>query len=96
MADDPIVALDGQTPLQYAVTPGFDFLAKHGVNGTLCTVPGGFSPGSEIANLGVLGYDVNKVYEGRGSLEAASMGVDIADDESGDALQFSFVLKTGK
>ncbi|RXE71449.1 cofactor-independent phosphoglycerate mutase [Muribaculaceae bacterium Isolate-002 (NCI)] len=81
MADDPIVALDGQTPLQYAVTPGFDFLAKHGVNGTLCTVPGGFSPGSEIANLGVLGYDVNKVYEGRGSLEAASMGVDIADDE---------------
>ena len=51
MADDPIVALDGQTPLQYAVTPGFDFLAKHGVNGTLCTVPGGFRPGVRLPIL---------------------------------------------
>lgn len=81
MADEPISALDGQTPLQYAVTPGFDFLAKNGVSGTLNTVPDGFAPGSEIANLGILGYDVRKVYEGRGSLEAASMGVKIADDE---------------
>ena len=81
MADEPIGVLDGQTPLQYAVTPGFDFLAKNGVSGTLNTVPDGYAPGSEIANLGILGYDVRKVYEGRGSLEAASMGVDIADDE---------------
>lgn len=81
MADEPIDALDGQTPLQYAVTPSFDFLAKNGVNGMLSTVPEGFAPGSEIANLGILGYDVAKVYEGRGSLEAASMGVDIADNE---------------
>lgn len=81
MADEPIGVLDGQTPLQYAITPGFDFLAKNGVSGTLNTVPDGFAPGSEIANLGILGYDVRKVYEGRGPLEAASMGVDIADDE---------------
>lgn len=81
MADEPIGVLEGQTPLQYAVTPGFDFLAKNGVSGTLNTVPDGYAPGSEIANLGILGYDVRKVYEGRGSLEAASMGVDIADDE---------------
>lgn len=81
MADEPIEALEGQTPLQYALTPGFDFLAKNGVNGTLNTVPDGFAPGSEIANLGILGYDVAKVYEGRGSLEAASIGVEIDDDE---------------
>lgn len=81
MADEPIEALGGKTPLQYAETPGFDFLAKNGVSGTLNTVPEGFAPGSEIANLGILGYDVRKVYEGRGSLEAVSMGVNIADNE---------------
>lgn len=81
MADEPIGELDGQTPLQYAITPGFDFLAKNGMCGTLNTVPEGFAPGSEIANLGILGYDVSKVYEGRGSLEAASMGVEIDADE---------------
>lgn len=81
MADEAVEALEGQTPLQYAVTPNFDYLAKNGVNGTLNTVPEGFAPGSEIANLGILGYDVAKVYEGRGSLEAASMGVYIEDGE---------------
>lgn len=81
MADEPVEQLDGQTPLQYAVTPAFDFLAMNGSSGMLETVPEGFAPGSEIANLGILGYDVRKVYEGRGSLEAASIGVDIADDE---------------
>lgn len=81
MADEPIGSLDGQTPMQYAITPGFDYLAKNGMSGMLNTVPEGFAPGSEIANLGILGYDVSKVYEGRGSLEAASMGVDIEADE---------------
>lgn len=81
MADEAVEALEGQTPLQYAVTPNFDYLAKNGVNGTLNTVPEGFAPGSEIANLGILGYDVAKVYEGRGSLEAASKGVYIEDGE---------------
>lgn len=81
MADRPIQSLGGKTPLQYANTPAIDYVAAHGINGVLKTVPEGFTPGSEIANLGILGYDVAQVYEGRGSLEAASMGVDIDDDE---------------
>lgn len=81
MADEPIEQLGNKTPLQYAYTPMMDFLAKNGRCGTLVTVPDGFHPGSEIANLSVLGYDVAKVFEGRGSLEAASMGIDIEPDE---------------
>lgn len=81
MADEPIDALGGKTPLQVASTPSMDFLAKNGKVGTLETVPAGFHPGSEIANLSVLGYDVAKVFEGRGSLEAASMGIEIFPDE---------------
>ena len=81
MADDPTVALGGKTPLQVANKPDIDLLAKKGITGLLKTVPEGYLPGSEIANLGVLGYDVNEVFEGRGSLEAASMGIDIEDDE---------------
>lgn len=81
MADEPIKELGGKTPLQFANTPYIDYIARNGRNGLLKTVPDGFAPGSEIANLGILGYDVKKVYEGRGSLEAASMGVDIEDRE---------------
>ena len=81
MADEPIEALGGKTPLQAASTPSMDFLAKNGKVGTLETVPAGFHPGSEIANLSVLGYDVAKVFEGRGSLEAASMGIEIFPNE---------------
>lgn len=81
MADEPIDALGGKTPLQVASTPSLDFLAKNGKVGTLETVPVGFHPGSEIANLSVLGYDVANVFEGRGSLEAASMGIDIFPNE---------------
>ena len=81
MADEPIATLGGKTPLQVAKTPTMDFLAKNGKLGILETVPNGFHPGSEIANLSVLGYDVTKVFEGRGSLEAASMGIEILQDE---------------
>lgn len=81
MADEPIDSLGGKTPLEVANTPMMDFLAKNGRVGTLSTVPNGFNPGSEIANLSVLGYDVAKVFEGRGSLEAASMGIDIFPNE---------------
>ncbi|MEN6589288.1 MAG: phosphoglycerate mutase, partial [Proteiniphilum sp.] len=81
MADEPIASLGNKTPLQAANTPYMDMLAKKGRNGLLNTVPDGFSPGSEIANLSVLGYDVPSVYEGRGVLEAASMGVDILPGE---------------
>jgi len=81
MADEPIPMLGGKTPLEAARTPYMDQLAAMGRNGLLDTVPPGFKPGSEIANLSVLGYDLNQVFEGRGSLEAASMGVSIAPGE---------------
>src|SRR5574344_2187765 len=81
MADEPIAKLGGKTPLQVANKPTIDRLAKMGRNGLLHTVPDGFQPGSEIANLSVLGYDVPKVFEGRGTLEAASMGVPIEPGE---------------
>lgn len=81
MADEPIKALGDKTPLQAAKKPYIDMLAAKGKNGILDTIPPGYKPGSEIANLSVMGYDVPKVFEGRGSLEAASMGVDIAEGE---------------
>ena len=81
MADEPIEALENKTPLQAVSKPAIDWVAAHGRSGMLATVPAGFDPGSEIANLSVLGYDVPKVFEGRGSLEASSMGVKIEDGE---------------
>lgn len=81
MADEPIEALGNKTPLQAANTPYIDLLASKGKSGLLDTIPAGFKPGSEIANLSVLGYDVPKVFEGRGSLEAASMEVTIEPGE---------------
>lgn len=83
MADEPIAALGNKTPIQAAATPYMDLLARKGRSGLLHTVPEGFAPGSEIANLSVMGYDVPSVYEGRGVLEAASMGVDILPGEMG-------------
>lgn len=80
-ADHSIESLGGMTPFEVADIPHIHRLAKEGVMGQVKTVPEGHHPGSEIANLGVLGYDVNKVFEGRGSLEAASMGIDIEDGE---------------
>ncbi|ETK13278.1 hypothetical protein T235_03580 [Tannerella sp. oral taxon BU063 isolate Cell 8/11] len=65
MADEPIAELGGLTPLQYAPTPAMDRLAKLGASGRLHTVPDGFHPGSEVANLSILGYDLPTVYDGR-------------------------------
>lgn len=81
MADEPIAKLGNKTPLQFANTPYIDKVAELGCSGMLHTIPDGFHPGSEIANLSVLGYKVADVFEGRGSLEAASMGVDIENNE---------------
>ena len=81
MADYPIERLGGKTPLQYADKPMMDRLAREGRCGRLITVPEGFPPGSEVANTAILGYDLNKVYEGRGPLEAASIGYEMADDD---------------
>jgi len=75
MADEPLADYGGKTPLQMADKPAIDLLAKKGRTGRLITVPENMHPGSEIANLSVLGYDVQKVFEGRGVLEAASIGV---------------------
>ena len=81
MADLPVERLGGKTLLQYAHKPMMDQLAREGRCGRLITVPEGFPPGSEVANTAILGYDLNKVYEGRGPLEAASIGYDMADDD---------------
>ncbi len=81
MADEPIASLGNKTCLQAAHKPTIDKIAALGRSGLLDTIPEGFAPGSEIANMSVMGYDVPKVFEGRGSLEAASMGVIIEDGE---------------
>ncbi len=83
MADRPIKSLDGKTPLMAANTPNIDELCTKARTGRLITVPQHLSPSSDVANLGVLGYDIHEIYEGRGVLEAASMGVDIGSDEMG-------------
>ncbi len=81
MADYPVEALNGRTPLMVARTPHMDWLAKHGTVGLVRTVPDGFNPGSEIANLSIFGYDPLRYYTGRGPLEAASLGVELKKDD---------------
>ena len=81
MADHAVERLGGKTLLQYADKPMMDWLARNGRTGRLITVPEGFPPGSEVANTAILGYDLNKVYEGRGPLEAASIGYDMQPDD---------------
>ena len=81
MADHAIDRLGGKTPLAYASTPYMDLLAREGRTGRLVTVPEGFSPGSEVANTAILGYDLNEVYEGRGPLEAASIGYEMQPED---------------
>ncbi len=81
MADWAVKSLDNQTLLQHAHTPYMDMLARKGRTGRLITVAPGFHPGSEVANMSVIGYNLPKVYEGRGPLEAASIGVDLKPGE---------------
>ncbi|QUH24663.1 cofactor-independent phosphoglycerate mutase [Serpentinicella alkaliphila] len=81
MSDFPIEALDNKTPLQYANIPTIDFLAKYGTVGMVKTVPTGMAPGSDTANLSVMGYDPFKFYSGRSPFEAASMGVEMKDTD---------------
>lgn len=81
MADHKVERLGGKTLLQYARPEYMEKLAREGRCGRLITVPEGFPPGSEVANTAILGYDLNKVYEGRGPLEAASIGYEMADDD---------------
>jgi len=81
MADYPIPELGGLTPLQAADTPNMDFIAKHGKCGLAKTVPDDMPPGSDVANLSIMGYDPQKYYSGRGPLEAASIGINLQKDE---------------
>ena len=81
MADEPIKALGGRTPLEYAETPAMDELAKKAEIGLAHTIPEGMKPGSDTANLSVLGYDPKQYYTGRSPLEALSIGVDMKPDD---------------
>lgn len=94
MADWKVPSLGNKTLLQYALTPYMDKLASLGRTGMLKTVADGFHPGSEVANMSVMGYDLPKVYEGRGVLEAASIGVDL---EPGDmAMRCNIICVEGE
>lgn len=81
MADEPIDSLGGKTPLEYASTPVMDELAGKGEIGLACTIPEGMKPGSDTANLAVLGYNPRKYYTGRSPLEALSIGVPLKDTD---------------
>ena len=81
MSDEPIAALDGRTPLEVANTPVMDELAAKGELGMVQNVPAGMSPGSEVANLSVMGYDPLSDFTGRSPLEALSVGVDMEPDD---------------
>ena len=81
MADYAVEDLGGKTPLMLAKTPHMDWMAKHGEVGLVRTIPAGFNPGSEIANLSIFGYDPFRYYTGRGPLEAASLGVKLEPDD---------------
>ena len=92
MADEPQEALDGRTPLEAARTPVMDRLALRGEIGLVKTIPEGMSPGSDTANLAVMGYDPRKYYTGRSPLEALSIGVPMKEDDV--ALRCNFVTLT--
>ena len=81
MADYPVESLGGKTPLMVAKTPHMDWMAEQGEIGLVKTIPDGFNPGSEIANLSIFGYDPFRYFTGRGPIEAASLGVKLAPDD---------------
>ena len=89
MADRPIEALGNQTPLAFAKTPVMDELAAKGEIGMVHTIPDGMSPGSDTANLAVMGYNPREYYTGRSPLEALSIGVPMMDTDV--AMRCNFV-----
>ena len=82
MGDEPIASLGGKTPLEAAATPNMDFIAEVGELGMFNSVPEGFPPGSDVANMSILGYSPAEYYSGRAPLEAANIGVELASDEA--------------
>lgn len=81
MADYPLEELNGKTPLEYAHTPYMDRVASEGTLGLIDTIPAGFTPGSDVAIMSLLGYNPEKYYSGRGPLEAANMGVALKEND---------------
>ena len=81
MADYPVEDLDGRTPLEVARTPNMDLIARDGSGGLVRTIPESKPPGSDIANLEIMGYDSGRYFTGRGPMEAASRGIDLTEDE---------------
>lgn len=81
MADYPIPEIENKTPLQIANIPNMDSIAKKGITGAVRSIPNGFHPGSDVANLSILGYDPEKCYTGRAPLEAASIGIDLSPED---------------
>ena len=81
MSDLPLKELDGKTPLQVSNKPNIDYLTKNGRSGFIQNVPEGYTPGSDVANMSIFGYDPSKYYSGRGPLEAGSMGIETNDNQ---------------
>ncbi|NLC70204.1 MAG: phosphoglycerate mutase, partial [Desulfuromonadaceae bacterium] len=96
MADEPLAELGGKTPLEYAATPHMDYLARGGETGLVRTVPEGFPPGSDVANLSVFGCDPKACYTGRSPLEAASMGVELGPEDVAFRLNTVFLDTCGE
>lgn len=92
MADLPLEALGGRTPLQAAKKPNMDMVAEEGRSGLARTVPDGMPPGSDVANLSIMGYDPRKYYTGRAPLEAAAMGIHLAEDDIAFRCNFVTVI----
>lgn len=93
MADLPLEALGGRTPLQAAHIPNMDRVANDGRNGLARTVPDGMPPGSDVANLSIAGYEPSMYYTGRAPLEAAAMGISLAEDDIAFRCNFVTVEK---
>lgn len=95
LGDLPLSQLGGKTPLEAAVTPHLDRLAQQGITGSACTFSPGIAPESDIAVIGLLGYDTNKYYTGRGPLEAFSEGIRFADGNLALRANFASIDKDG-
>jgi 2,3-bisphosphoglycerate-independent phosphoglycerate mutase len=96
LGDLPLSQLGGKTPLEAAATPHLDRLAQQGITGTACTFSPGIAPESDIAVIGLLGYDTNKYYTGRGPLEAFSENIQIAEGNLALRANFATVDESGR
>ncbi|MBO5668616.1 MAG: cofactor-independent phosphoglycerate mutase [Lentisphaeria bacterium] len=95
MADDPLPELNGKTPLEYAHTPAMDSIAAKGASGTFLTLPPDLPTSSDVANMSVLGFQPEYNYPGRGPIEAASQGIELADDDVAWRCNLVFVSDDG-